>query len=110
MNTASVSNATVLIRFFLWPRRAARENRTHLGCCRGFVYVVSRTGVTGTRERLSDSILPTLNRVRECTALPVAVGFGISRPEHVRAVWDLADGAVVGSAIVAQIERNRAFP
>jgi tryptophan synthase alpha chain len=77
-----------------------------LARCRGFVYLVSRTGVTGARESLSDSILPTLERIRRQSRLPVAVGFGISRPEHVRAVWEVADGAVVGSAIVAEIEKN----
>ena len=71
---------------------------------RGFVYLISRTGVTGTREQLSETIAPTVERVRKHTVLPIAVGFGISRPEQVRAVWDLADGAVVGSAIVAQME------
>jgi tryptophan synthase alpha chain len=74
-------------------------------CSHGFVYVVSRTGVTGAQEKLSASILPTISLVRRHTQLPVAVGFGISRPEQVRAVWEIADGAVVGSAIVAQMER-----
>jgi len=74
-------------------------------CSRGFVYVVSRTGVTGAQEKLSASILPTITLVRRHTQLPVAVGFGISRPEQVRAVWEIADAAVVGSAIVAQMER-----
>jgi len=77
---------------------------------RGFVYVVSRTGVTGTRESLSEMIAPTLARVRASTDLPVAVGFGISKPEHVQAVWRLADGAVVGSAIVQQIENWGSAP
>ena len=84
------------------PERVARI----LSCCRGFVYVISRTGVTGARERLSDSVVPTLARVRAQCDLPVAVGFGISRPEHVRSVWEVADGAVVGSAIVAEIEKR----
>jgi tryptophan synthase alpha chain len=74
-------------------------------CSRGFVYVISRTGVTGAREELSESILPTISRVRLHTRLPVVVGFGISRPEQVRAVWKIADGAVVGSALVAQMEK-----
>jgi len=73
---------------------------------RGFVYVVSRSGVTGVRATLSDSVVPTLRRVREHTDLPVAVGFGISTPEQVRAVWEIADGAVVGSAIVTCMERE----
>jgi tryptophan synthase alpha chain len=71
----------------------------------GFIYVVSRTGVTGTQQDLSSAISTTVERVRSQTSLPVAVGFGISRPEHVRAVWEIADGAVVGSAIVAEMER-----
>jgi len=75
-------------------------------CCRGFVYVVSRTGVTGATAQLSESVLPTVQRVRARTHLPIAVGFGISRPEQVRAVWEVADGAVVGSAIVAEVEKH----
>jgi tryptophan synthase alpha chain len=74
-------------------------------CSRGFVYIVSRTGVTGAQQDLSSAISPTVARVRRHTRLPVAVGFGISRPEHVRAVWDIADGAVVGSAIVSEMEK-----
>ena len=84
------------------PERIARI----VDLCRGFVYVVSRAGVTGAQVSLSASVFPTLNRVRARTQLPVAVGFGISQPEHVRAVWEAADGAVVGSAIVAQIEKH----
>ncbi len=74
-------------------------------CSRGFVYVVSRTGVTGVQQQLSDTVLPTVERVRKFTQLPVAVGFGISKPEQVRAIWEIADGAVVGSAIVAEMEK-----
>ncbi len=73
-------------------------------CSRGFVYVVSRTGVTGAQARLSETVRPTVELVRKHTQLPVAVGFGISRPEHVKAVWEFADGAVVGSAIVSLME------
>jgi tryptophan synthase alpha chain len=83
------------------PDRIARI----ASCSRGFVYVVSRAGVTGTQDQLSEGLLPTIERVRSSTTLPVAVGFGISRPEHVKAVWEIADGAVVGSAIVAQMEK-----
>lgn len=71
----------------------------------GFVYVVSRTGVTGAQESLPSSVGTTVERVRERTDLPIAVGFGISRPEQIRSVWEVADGAVVGSAIVSEIER-----
>jgi len=96
--------------FLVAPTSSSARIEKICGCARGFIYLISRTGVTGAQERLSESILPTLSRVRECTALPVAVGFGISRPEQVQAIWDLADGAVVGSAIVAQIEREQGSP
>jgi len=73
---------------------------------RGFVYVVSRTGVTGVRERLSDAVASLTARVRKFTSLPVAVGFGVSTPEHAREVWRAADAVVVGSRIVAEIEQH----
>jgi tryptophan synthase alpha chain len=76
----------------------------------GFLYAVSRTGVTGTRDQLSEDLTGFLRRLRASTEGPIAVGFGISRPEHVRAVWQEADGAVVGSAIVARIESGSGSP
>jgi len=76
----------------------------------GFIYVVSRTGVTGTREQLSEAMRPTVERVRRHTDLPIAVGFGVSRPEHVREIWQYADAAVVGSALVQEIERHAGAP
>jgi tryptophan synthase alpha chain len=75
-------------------------------CSSGFVYVVSRAGVTGVQQELSDTVLPTVERVRRHSHLPVAVGFGISFPEQVKSVWKIADGAVVGSAIVAEMEKT----
>lgn len=92
--------------FLVAPTSDDRRVEMIARCSRGFIYLVSRTGITGERENLSDSIAPTLKRVRKHSDLPVAVGFGISRPEHVREVWKVADGAVVGSAIVAQIEKQ----
>ena len=74
-------------------------------CSRGFVYIVSRTGVTGVQQQISDTVVPTIARVRKHTRLPVAVGFGISNPDQVWAVWGISDGAVVGSAIVAEMEK-----
>jgi len=74
-------------------------------CSSGFLYVVSRTGVTGAQQELSDTIRPTVQRVRKHTDLPVAVGFGISHPDQVQAVWQVCDGAVVGSAIVGEMEK-----
>lgn len=66
----------------------------------GFVYSVSRTGVTGSGATLSDGATAMVGRIREKTTLPICIGFGISRPEHVRLVCQEADGAVVGSMIV----------
>jgi len=72
----------------------------------GFVYAVSRTGVTGTRQQLPEDAQKLVRRLRKYTKLPIAVGFGISTPEQFAAVGKFADGAVVGSAIVETIERN----
>ena len=73
----------------------------------GFVYAVSRTGVTGSRRQLSDDACQLVTRIRKFTKLPVAVGFGISTPEQFAAVGKYANAAVVGSAIVQTIEQNR---
>jgi tryptophan synthase alpha chain len=70
----------------------------------GFVYLISRTGVTGERAEISASVGPLVERMRRFTGLPLAVGFGISNPAHVRQVQSVADAAVVGSAIVHAIE------
>ncbi len=72
----------------------------------GFVYLVSRTGVTGEHDTLSNSVEPLVQAMRKVTSLPLAVGFGISKPEHVADAGRLADGVAVGSAIVSLIERN----
>ncbi len=72
----------------------------------GFVYLVSRTGVTGERQSLSDAVRPLVEGMRGITGLPLAVGFGISRPEHLAALRGLADAAVVGSAFVRLIEQR----
>ena len=76
----------------------------------GFVYAVSRAGVTGARTELSADAERLVARIRRHTDLPVAVGFGISTKEHVRDTWRYADAAVVGSAIVAEIERHAHAP
>jgi tryptophan synthase alpha chain len=72
----------------------------------GFVYAVSRTGVTGARQQLPEDAPALVRRLRKYTKLPVAVGFGISTADQFRAVGKFADAAVVGSAIVQTIERN----
>jgi tryptophan synthase alpha chain len=72
----------------------------------GFVYAVSRTGTTGAQDTLSSAIGPLLRRLRNFTSLPIAAGFGISRPEHLAELAPLADGVVVGSALVRCIEEH----
>ena len=72
----------------------------------GFVYAVSRTGITGTRGQLTADAALLSKRLRKFTRLPIAIGFGISTPEHFRAVGEFADAAVIGSAVVQLIERN----
>ena len=71
----------------------------------GFVYAVSRAGVTGAREKTSSSAESLVKRLRNYTDLPIAVGFGISNAEQVLETWKFADAAVVGSAIVSEIAR-----
>ncbi len=66
----------------------------------GFVYCVSRTGVTGTRAEMDPALAALLTRIRAATDKPLCVGFGVSRPEHVTQVLEIADGAVIGSALV----------
>ncbi len=73
---------------------------------RGFIYYISRTGVTGTQDALPDGLLAEIAAVKRAASLPVAVGFGISRPEQVAAAGSAADGVVVGSALVSVVEES----
>lgn len=72
----------------------------------GFIYAISRTGVTGARKQMTDDASSLVKRLRKFTKLPIAVGFGISTPEQFASVGKFAEAAVVGSAIVETIERN----
>lgn len=72
----------------------------------GFVYAVSRTGITGARKEVAEDAEKLVRRLRKFTKLPIAVGFGISAPEQFAAVGKFADAAAIGSAIVQTIERN----
>jgi tryptophan synthase alpha chain len=66
----------------------------------GFLYAISRLGVTGARDQIADGAEEMVRRIRAVSPLPIALGFGISKPEHVREVGQWADAAVVGSALV----------
>jgi len=70
----------------------------------GFLYYISRTGVTGARAELPDDLVDRVREIRTAVGLPVAVGFGISSPEQARAVAEAADGVVVGSALIKAVE------
>jgi tryptophan synthase alpha chain len=72
----------------------------------GFVYAISRVGITGTQQKVAGDASELVARLRQFTTLPIAVGFGISNAEHVRAVGEFADAAIIGSALVALIEQT----
>ena len=73
----------------------------------GFLYLIARTGVTGEQTEIDESLRASVHRVRTFTNLPVAVGFGIRSGRDVEKVWQYADAAVVGSAIVKFIDENK---
>lgn len=72
----------------------------------GFVYAISRVGITGTQQKVAGDAAELVARLRKFTKLPIAVGFGISNAEHVKAVGEFADAAIIGSALVALIEKS----
>ncbi len=76
------------------------------GASKGFVYAISRVGITGTRDTVASDAPELVARLRRFTRLPIAVGFGISNATHVTAVGEFADAAIVGSALVALVERT----
>jgi tryptophan synthase alpha chain len=82
------------------PQRAEKIVKA----CGGFVYVVSVVGITGARDRMPVGLRELLARLRTMTDLPLCVGFGVSKPEHVRDLKDIADGVIVGSALVKKLE------
>ena len=84
------------------PERAAKI----VQLCTGFVYCVSVVGITGERDRLPEALTAQLARLRTMTDLPLCVGFGVSRPDHVRHLRDIADGVIVGSALVKKLEQG----
>jgi len=93
--------------FIVSPLTDNKRLKLILKKCNGFVYIISRLGVTGARKDLQKETLKLIKRIRKRTKLPLCVGFGISKREHVRAVCKAgANGAIVGSAIVKIIEKN----
>jgi tryptophan synthase alpha chain len=93
--------------FLAAPTSPDERLRRIAAASKGFVYAVSRTGVTGQRQQLAEDARKLVKRLRRVTKLPIALGFGISTPEQFTEVGEFADAIVVGSAIVETIERNR---
>jgi tryptophan synthase alpha chain len=96
--------------FLAAPTSTERRMKLVAQYSTGFIYLVSRTGVTGERESLSAAVAPLVRAMRAVTDLPLAVGFGVSRPEHVAELGALVDAVVVGSALVRVIERHLESP
>ena len=96
--------------FLLSPTTTDARIRTAASLGRGFLYGISRLGVTGARDRVAAGAEALVRRIRTHTTLPIALGFGISRPEHVAEVGAYADAVVVGSALVSLIAEHRSSP
>jgi tryptophan synthase alpha chain len=91
--------------FLAAPTSSDERLKKISACSTGFLYIISRTGVTGAKDSLPDELPALLRRAHQFTDLPIAVGFGISLPGHVSVLGGLADAAVVGSALVGEIEK-----
>ena len=97
---AAADGAGIDTIFLLAPTSTGPRIERVVGLASGFVYCVSRTGVTGARPQMAQGVRELVGSIRAKTDTPIAVGFGISKAEHVREVCEYADGAVVGSALV----------
>ena len=106
----ALSRARIDTIFLLSPTTSDDRIRRAAALASGFLYGISRLGVTGVRGEVADSAQTLATRVRRETGMPLAMGFGLSRPEHVRAVGAYADAAVVGSALVQVIAEHGGSP
>jgi len=105
LESAASSAGLDLIRLLAPTTTPSRVRRVAEGAA-GFLYYISRTGVTGARSELSETLAEEVSRVRDAVDLPVAVGFGISTADQARQVASVAEGVVVGSALVQTLERE----
>jgi tryptophan synthase alpha chain len=92
--------------FLAAPTSTDARLKAIAGASEGFVYAISRLGITGTQQNVAGDAAELVRRLKQFTKLPVALGFGISNAEHVKAVGEFADAAVIGSAIVQLIEKT----
>ena len=106
----ALSRARMDTIFLLSPTTSVERIRRAAALGTGFLYGISRLGVTGMRETLADSARELAARIRSETRMPLALGFGFSKPEHIRAIAGCADAAVVGSALVNVIAEHGQSP
>lgn len=92
--------------FFLSPTSTLKRIKLVSAVSRGFIYYVSLTGVTGPRQRLSPDLVKNLKKIKKNTHKPICVGFGISEPAQIKQIYRVADGAIVGSAVIKEIRDN----
>jgi len=104
LKLARKNNISVI--FFLAPTTKKQRMKKIIKESSGFIYYVSVTGVTGARKKLSGSIAKHIRGAKRYTKKPICVGFGISKPEHIKSIAGFADGVIVGSAIVNKIVNN----
>jgi tryptophan synthase alpha chain len=106
----SLQQQDLAMIFLVAPTSSAARLAKVAAVASGFVYAVSRTGVTGMQASLPAAVQTLVTNLRQYTSLPIAVGFGISNAAQVQEIWQSADAAVVGSRIVAEIEAQQALP
>lgn len=103
----AVADAGLTLSMLIAPTTSDERARAIAAASTGFVYVVSRSGITGEQAQLPAELPERLKKLREATALPLAVGFGIAEAAQVRQVVELADAAIVGSALVRRVSQHR---
>lgn len=107
---AKVLAAGLATTLLVAPTTSAKRREEIARLSTGFIYYLSVSGITGERDRLPDNLETNLRQLRSMTQRPVCVGFGISKPEHLAQLAPLADGAIVGSAIVKKITQMGEVP
>jgi len=105
LRQAAVASQLDLV-FFVAPTSSEASVAAACGAATGFIYCIAVTGVTGARAELDPGLLPLIELVRRHTNLPIVVGFGISRPEHLEALTGKADGVIVASALLDAIAQS----
>ena len=105
--TASAKEHNLATIFLVAPTSTSNRIKLIAEASTGYIYCVSTTGVTGARDTVSEMLLPTLDMIRKYTDKPIAVGFGVSTPDQAKEVAKVAEGVIIGSAIVNVIEKYK---